>query len=241
MFSTLDEAVIKTTEGIFNDMKLLYCEFHKIRPTNFEAHIDLERICGLPDQMKTDQAICAFPFKTIKWAIVATIPGVMPDRQRAAYEEAWRAWEEVSGIKSVFVTDTAEAHVRMGARRIDGRNGVLAESELPCGRTVVNQWYDTAEDWVRTSLMGVACHELGHALGLSHSNDGGLMDPIHNPNTLKPKGRTELAEIQRRYGKPDVIPPVPPPTPPPVDEIEFIIRGKGRIEIPGYRITKLAS
>ena len=93
-----------------------------------------------------------------------------------------------------------------------GRSGgVLAWAEMPIGRNYDGQlWtvFDLAERWVLPDnengiiLRSVACHEIGHILGLDHSNDeSALMYPYIN-DALKPR-EDDIRKIQKLYGRPD--------------------------------------
>lgn len=55
----------------------------------------------------------------------------------------------------------------------DGPVGSVSYSTFPCGGGDV--WFDEVEDWSisgrgDSQFFGVAVHEIGHALGIDHSN-----------------------------------------------------------------------
>tara|TARA_Y100000310_G_scaffold238042_1_gene241358 strand:- start:231 stop:833 length:603 start_codon:yes stop_codon:yes gene_type:complete len=125
---------------------------------------------------------------------------------------AFDAWSEITPL--VFQeTDSysgADIIVSVGRRRREsfGRSGgVLAWAGMPSGKNYDGQLltkFDMAENWVLPGnsgivLRSVACHEIGHLLGLDHSNDEkALMYPYIN-NALKPR-EDDITKIQKLYG-----------------------------------------
>ena len=87
---------------------------------------------------------------------------------------------------------------------------MLAWAEMPSNNdyngTLLTK-FDLAERWVLpedwiygTVLRTVAAHEIGHLLGLDHSNDEeALMYPYIN-DALKPR-EDDIGKIQELYGK----------------------------------------
>lgn len=162
-----------------------------------------------------------FPTLKIAWCVLRLFPGITRDMQMAAFDFAFQNWCDVSQLTHRNIADPRElledeALVLIDSRRIDGPGMVLAESELADGTLrPVRQWYDS-ERFVLTDrptgnqidLGAVACHELGHAVGISHLSTGALMAPHYVPGLRTPQ-REDIEEIQVRYGKPS--PSAPPP------------------------------
>lgn len=82
----------------------------------------------------------------------------------------------------------------------DGPLGVLAHASLPMDTSFVH--FDDAESWTieynlnGISLLQTAIHELGHSLGLDHSNVwGAVMIPVHDPR-FDPRFPLDLDDIK---------------------------------------------
>lgn len=186
---------------------------------------DGQRVCGVPDHVGNES--CLWPFLDV--AVFAS--GKLGQVNMAdAAEFACAAWSAVCGIRLVLTNNSRTAHIVMGSGTIDGPNGTLAWSELPCG-FAPTQWrqlqqkYDTGELWTlaenppndRIDAGRVVCHELGHALGAGHGQSGNLMAPTYS-RTIRLPQRGDILEMVDRYGKradAPPTPPVPPPTPEP--------------------------
>lgn len=201
-----------------------YQDFHGLVPDGWvgpetKASLEAIRFCGLPDVMPLQEAatLCRWSKRQLLWQFIGQLPGLTVDSVQRACVQAWGLWAEVCNIEPLWQS-TGTADVRMGAGVIDGGFGTLAWSELPCAGDdrPLRQLYDTGESWViaeqpqgrQIDLVRVACHELGHALGIPHIAAGNLMAPTYSPTIRKPQ-TGDIAEAVARYGPP-VIPPLPP-------------------------------
>lgn len=211
-----------------------YQDFHNLEPGQsiLERHLELPRFCGFPDRMNLNATICKWPTVNVTISMIQEIRGLTLDQCKNALTEAALRWKSVCAINPSYLDNAAQANIQAGSRNIDAPQGVLAESELPCGtRRSIKQWYDNYEDWVigkptsraGINIIAVMCHELGHAFGLEHSNDGGLMDPFYSPDVDAPRGDMERRWMVQRYGPPGLIP-IPPSTPPINPDMSKIIK-----------------
>jgi hypothetical protein len=229
-----------------------YQEYHGLT-SNVSAiarHLEEPRFCALPEVAEARGQVCKWPHKDVTWTVIAGLRRVADADLVAAYAEAWARWARVCGVRPVYRSNDRTVNVLMGARNIDGSMGVLAESQLPCGvgsNGQLQQWYDTGEAWVisdtpgqrEIDLIRVACHEIGHVIGLDHippSLGVALLNPTYSRNIKGPTG-LDVQEARSRYGDPDIA---QPPTPNPDSEFTIKVRGSvTSVEIPGYRVTKL--
>jgi hypothetical protein len=102
----------------------------------------------------------------------------------------------------------------------------------PCAGQVT---FDSDENWTlgapqgdqAISLLGVASHEFGHAIGLLHTTDANaLMYPEYSPYVLQPT-QDDISGVQRLYGagagrvsNPTPLPNLPNPTAAPAGQMQ---------------------
>ena len=145
------------------------------------------------------------------------------------YMQACNEWAKVTPLTFKFWQDETDRKPNLfaHARRIDGPGKVLAWQQLPppnASRNVqLEGRYDTSEAWaVSWQLLSTMIHEIGHGLGLVHSNNpGDIM--YHTINGTRVPASGDIRAIRNLYGI--AAPPEPPPVdPPPTSGVELVSR-----------------
>lgn len=205
------------------------------------------RFCGCVEAVA--EQVSKWAKRSLSYHVAGRLSGITDDQFRAAVAEAFGSWQDVCGLTfGVWGGQTASPDIVLTTAPIDGPAGTLAWSQLPTGGDgQILQRYDAAEAFVvaesppvgKIDLVAVACHEIGHALGLVHAADGSpdLMAPVYQPGRRRPQPN-DVRRIQALYGPPSSGP-TTPPSGGDGDPVVIRIFGAQRIEIPGYKVTKL--
>lgn len=156
----------------------------------------------------------------VTWSLATTnfpeqpfaFSGVISGDFVTATRQAFDAWEAVADIDFVELSDSASSDIRLGFDSIDGSSGTLAEAFFSfIGVTLVDSTirFDSAEDFVvsdgnaggdTVNFKTVAIHEIGHAIGISHTSvSPAIMQAFIDPdvNTLQ---SDDIAAAQFLYG-----------------------------------------
>lgn len=175
------------------------------------------RFCGCTERFLRRGRPSAWHKRHLLWSIVDYLPGIEHSVLEAVYCQAFKHWSDVCGL-TFEQSDRRDADYLVSTRPIDGEGGTLAESQLPNGTDrQIRAWMDN-EHWdtappiePETIDLGcVSCHEFGHGIGLDHLRQpDNLMNAFYNPSIRTPQA-ADIAEAQRRYGKP-VEQPAPTP------------------------------
>lgn len=174
-------------------------------------------------------------------------PPLSRDAISGEFRTAWNWWAEGLDIEPVEVTDANAAVVRIKFGRIDGPSGTLAWSYLADGTMrPKDQLYDSGERWVAgppangmLALRTVACHEIGHVLGLAHDNPTApaVMRPMYTAAIPREQARDYERLVGLGYKRRDKAPAGP------VDVLTFPVQAKtsdvvDALEKAGYKVQK---
>ncbi|MEQ2286976.1 hypothetical protein AMECASPLE_007865 [Ameca splendens] len=169
--------------------------------------------CGLSD-VESYGSTFRWTKRTVSYRIARINLPFPATRIHKVIKGALNLWSSVSLIKfhkrkrreaDIVIAFVSSEH---GDRApFDGKGGILAHAYLPGSGIGGDVHFDTAEEWnlnfTGISLLVVAAHEFGHALGLSHSSDpGSIMFPAYNfaPNFELQLSFDDVKNIQRLYG-----------------------------------------
>jgi hypothetical protein len=148
-------------------------------------------------------------------------PRLSDDAIRGAFRQAWGWWSEGLDIEPVEVSAPAGALVRIRFAKMDGPLGTLAESNLADGTTrPKQQTYDSSEKWTAggpaanlLSLPTVACHEIGHVLGLGHDDPtaAAVLRPVYTSQIPRETARDLARAVALGYKRRAASVPAPEP------------------------------
>ncbi len=140
------------------------------------------------------------------------------DQYQQMIRNAFAQWEAVADLDFVEAADSPAVGIRFGWDTIDGVGGAVAEAQVHysmIGTTLLSASaeirFDSAEFWypqqasAAQQFYAVALHEIGHAIGLGHSNNpDSIMYPVALANALSAE---DIALAQQLYGPSDGLGP----------------------------------
>lgn len=222
-YASADEAVDRATMLEVHHAIKRYQSFNGLFPDGQTGVKTLRsmrssRLCGWPDIIRLEPAkmvnagLPCFNTNRIGWAVVGSWGAIPMSQIRQAFAWAFLQWSQVADLH-FFETSEEEALIRIRTGPIDRIGGTLAFSGFANGDIPVEQKYDSLERWTfeeqppihAVDLGRVACHEIGHALGIPHIAAGNLLQPAYDIRIRKPQSG-DIAEVQARYGPPKTQP-----------------------------------
>jgi Matrixin/Secretion system C-terminal sorting domain len=139
--------------------------------------------------------------------------------ERIAVRQAFQLWADYGNLNFTEVTTGGDIDISWAVgdhgdgTPFDGQNGVLAHAFFPppinSGNIAGDMHFDDAEIWTNVEQFGwgqpidlvtVAAHEIGHSLGLDHSNEPcALMNPFYR-GSHRYLAQDDIDGIQSLYG-----------------------------------------
>jgi hypothetical protein len=154
---------------------------------------------------------------------------ILPNREEhELIRQAFALWADVVPLTFTEVGSVVDADFLISwevgnhgdSDPFDGSGGTLAHATFPnpFAERQVEIHFDNEEPWTNSAtfdvdLLTVAAHEIGHSLGLDHSNDP---NALMYPSYFAPRrflGSDDIAGVQSLYGQNETTP-EPPQAPP---------------------------
>ena len=158
-------------------------------------------------------------YRTLTYGFVNATPDLPGDAEREAVRRAFDTWQQVIPIDFLEVDSLHNPVLPIGwfsgdhgdGAAFDGIGNVLAHAFFPppCGGFHAGKChFDEAESWALAhsgsdrDLETVALHEIGHLLGLAHSNVfGSVMFPTYS-GERRLLSADDISGVQALYGRP---------------------------------------
>lgn len=196
-----------------------------------KAALEMPR-CGVPDLPTNHQgASAAAPFvlrgckynkQNLTYAFLNGTSDLPGNRERSIVRQGFDAWANVTNLQFDEVQSGQNPDFRIAWRSgnhgdgnsFNGPGNTLAHAFFPppCGGPNAGDLhFDEGEGWIEnpaangTLLLNVAIHEIGHLLGLSHSQDqSAIMFAFYSPQRAS-LAQDDIDGIQALYGPPSNV------------------------------------
>lgn len=182
--------------------------------------------CGIKDSISTTRQYELGPSYWEKTDLTYKIMNVTPDLSQKqvhdAIQDAFYMWSAVVNLTFRPVNEQIDIKIKFTQKYhddtypFDGPGGALAHAFFPGEDNGGDIHFDEDETWtantnVGSNLMQIATHELGHSLGLRHSNvKNSVMYPEYYYRQNFALHADDIAGIQKLYGKKEYIEPITP-------------------------------
>lgn len=212
----------KTTESAIKRFQ----RFHRLKVDGIcgsktKTSLMLPR-CGLPDQIKGSANFvlrgCKYQTNHLMFAFENEPEDIPFEDSRTIITRAFEEWSRVSPLRFSEVQPGENPTFRIGWERgshgdgdpFDGPGNIIAHAFFPppCGGVHAGKMdFDEAEKFSESATEGihlgaVSLHEIGHLLGLSHSEDpAAIMFPTYSADRLQ-LAEDDINGIHALYGKP---------------------------------------
>ena len=165
---------------------------------------------------------CKYPRNDLTYAFLNGTPDLAGGREQEIVRQAFQAWEAVANLSFAEVQPDQNPDFRIAwhsgnhgdGDSFDGAGNVLAHAFFPppCGGpNAGDMHFDEGETWIDDPtgsgilLLQVAIHEIGHLLGLSHSqDDSAIMFAFYAPDRVN-LAQDDIDGINALYGAPTSV------------------------------------
>lgn len=164
---------------------------------------------------------CKYPSNSLTYTFVNGTPDLPGQREREIVREAFSVWAAVTPLRFTEVEHNENPNFSVAWERGDhGDNSPFDDAGSIRGNTLAHAFFpppcggrhsgalhfDEYENWTDAALPGsirllnVAIHEIGHLLGLSHSNNrNAIMYPFYSDNVDRLR-QDDIEGIHALYG-----------------------------------------